>query len=466
MKFKVSSLLLLSIIASFLISCEREDPNKPDLSDEILTLNHWIWDGMNDVYLWEAYMPDLDPDYQNDPDQYFNDLLYSADKYSWIVDDYEELIAMFDGVSLSTGMSVSPGVLDGTRVISIIEYVTPGSPAEEAAIERGDIIIAIDGQSLTTENYSSLYRQTTASFEFGDWDGEDVVPNGKTAILTAVELNKNPVIHNEIIDYQGEKVGYIVYTQFTAGQDDEWLVELNTVFEGFKSGGITDIVFDLRYNPGGSLDLSAYIASTLSPKTVMENEEVFVNLIWNEGYMQFWKDYDLDEDGEPDGENSAQLLIKMSESNLNLDMSTVYFLTSDGTASASESLMTGLYPYVDVVQIGTTTYGKCYGSVTIDDWKNPKRHNWAMQPIVLKYSNADGFTDFVNGIDPDFEVEDKLLYAKPFGSLDDLLLAKALEEITGVYPASKSSIVQTDDFKLLPSLPNKMIERRISLPGR
>jgi len=466
MKTKIFPFLILLAFASIHFSCEKEDPNKPELSEEVLVLNNWIWEGMSDLYLWEDQMPQLDPEYQEDPDAYFYDLLYSADKYSWIVDDYEELSDMFNGVSLATGMSVSPGMIDDTQVIGIVEYVTASSPAEEAGIERGDIIITIDGTSLNKENYYELYYQTTATFGFADWDGSQLISNNKNISLTAIELNQNPIVHHEVIDYQDKKVGYLVYTQFTAGGENEWLNELKSVFQEFKTAGITDMVLDLRYNPGGSLDLSAYIASTLGPKIVMENKEVYVSLVWNDAYTEYWKDYDWDKDGKADGDNSVQLVIRMPESDENLDMSSIYFLTTGGTASASESLMTGLYPYVDVVQIGTTTYGKCYGSVTVDDWVDPKRHNWAMQPIVLKYSNSEGFTDFVNGIDPDFEVLDRLLYARPFGSLEDPFMAKALEEITGVYPVMKSLKVFDDAFKSLPEPPNKMVERRISLPQR
>jgi carboxyl-terminal processing protease len=469
MNLKGYAFPLLFAFTIILFSCEKEpfDPNKPDLSEEVLTLNNWIWGGMNDVYLWEDQIPNLDPEYQPDPQQYFYDLRYVDDKYSWIVDDHDVLIARFQGVSLSNGMSVHPGRIDSTRIISIVEYVTPGSPAEEAGIKRGEIIITIDGQSLTSDNYSALYYQTTANFEFGDWDSSQLVPKDKSISLTAIELNKNPIVHHELIEYQGKKVGYIVYTQFTTGRNGEWLEELNAVFAEFKSMGVTEMVVDLRYNPGGSLDLSAYIASTLAPESAVKNKEVFVNLVWNEGYTEFWKGYDFDDNGTVDGENSEQLIVKLPEAAFNLNLSTVYFLTTGSTASASESLMTGLYPYLDVVQIGTTSYGKCYGSITVDDSADPKRHNWAMQPIVLKYANAEGFTDFVNGIDPDFLVEERLLYLEPFGSMNDPFLAKALEEITGVYPASMKSLEMVKDaFSPMPVEPNRMVERNISLKGR
>jgi len=463
---------MVPVLMGLMFSCDKKDdpdpdpdPDKPNLSDEILVLNHWIWDGMNDVYLWEEHLPDMDPDYQEDPEDYFYNLLYSDDSYSWIVEDYDELIAQFSGVSLATGMSVRPGLLTETQVIGIVEYITPNSPAEDSSISRGDIIMTIDGKPLTRDNYFDLYNQTTATFGFAEWTGSQVLSNGESITLTAIELNQNPIIHHEVIENQGKKVGYFVYTQFTSGQNGEWRKELDNVLSSFIDAGVSDVVVDLRYNPGGSLDLSAHLASSLAPASAMNNESVFVNLVWNDGYNELWKQYDLDEDGKPDGGNSKQLVIKLAKSDVNLNLSTVYFLTTDGTASASESLMTGLYPYTNVVQIGETSYGKCYGSITIDDWQyDPKRHNWAMQPIVLKYANADGFTDFTAGISPDHEITDFLLEAKPFGSIDDPMLAKALSLIGGMETKSTMSNdpIYDDAFEAFPVEKNRMVERVIS----
>ena len=421
---------------------------------------------MNEVYLWEAYIPEADWRAEPDPEAFFYKLLYEDDRNSWIVDDFESLAAMFDGVEMSTGMSADPQLYTENQVIYFVEYVTPGSPADDSGIMRGDIIYTIDGQLLTNDNYRDLYYQTTANFGFADWDGDAMVPNGKEISLTAIELNQNPVVHDEVIDYQGQKIGYLVYTQFTLGQQGEWLAELNKVFEDFKSAGVSDVVLDLRYNPGGSLDLSAYLAASVAPAAVMEDSAVFVNLVWNDQYNNYWAGADLDNDGMADGLDSYQLRIRLPHSDLNLNLLTVYFLTTKGTASASESLMSGLYPYMDVVQIGETTYGKCYASITIDDWEEPKRHTWAMQPIVIKYSNAAGFTDFVEGIAPDYLVEDNLLYAKPFGSLEDPLLAKALEEITGVSPLALKSAGHESHFKSIPQPRKPLEEWRVELPGK
>ncbi|MEA3463292.1 MAG: S41 family peptidase [Bacteroidota bacterium] len=466
-EMKKLGILMLVVIGLILLqACEKDNNNGSDLPEEILLLNNWIWEGMNEVYLWETYIPNLDPDVEPDPEAFFYKLLYEEDHNSWIVDDYEELVAMFDGVELSTGMSVDPQKYTETQVVYFVEFVSENSPAADSGITRGDIIYTIDGNLITTSNYRELYYQTTATFGFADWNGDRLIPNDRSITLEAIVLNQNPVNYDEVIDYQGQKIGYFVYTQFTTGQSGEWLDELNRVFGDFKSEGVSDVVVDLRYNPGGSLDLSAYMASTLGPEAVMQENEVFVNLVWNNLYNNYWAGADLDQDGQPDGEDSEQLRIFMPDSDLNLDLSTVYFLTTGGTASACESLMTGLYPYMNVVQIGETTYGKCYASITVDDWEEPKRHNWAMQPIVIKYSNAEGFTDFVNGITPDYDVDDNLLYALPFGSLEDPLLAKALELITGVSPLVKKSVGPESHFPSLP-LPRKPVEEwRVELPER
>ncbi len=466
-EMKNIALLVMAVIAlSTIPACEKEPDNGSDLPKETLILNNWIWEGMNEVYLWEAYIPDINWRQEEDPEAFFYKLLFEEDRNSWIVDDYEELAAMFDGVETSTGMSADPVLYTENQVVYYVEYVTPGSPAASTGIMRGDIIYTIDGNILTKDNYRSLYYQTTASFGFADWNGSDMVPNGTEISLTAIELNQNPIVYDTVIDYQGYKIGYFVYTQFTTGQQGEWLAELNGVFDDFKSAGVSDVVVDLRYNPGGSLDLSAYIASSLAPMAVMEDSAVFVELVWNDLYNNYWAGADLDNDGEADGLDSYQLRIRLPESDLNLNLSTVYFLTTDGTASASESLMAGLYPYMDVVQIGTTTYGKCYASITVDDWEEPRRHNWAMQPIVIKYSNALGFTDFVDGIAPDYEVIDNLLYAKPFGSLEDPLLAKALEDITGVSPLVKKSVGPETNFISIPQPRKPLEEWRVELPHK
>jgi carboxyl-terminal processing protease len=127
----------------------------------------------------------------------------------------------------------------------------------------------------------------------------------------------------------------------------------------------------------------------------------------------------------------------------------VTVLTGNGTASASELTICGLEPYMDVTTIGDTTYGKYTGSITIvpeDVYTNASDYadfkNWGIQPIIFRYANSLGVTNFKNGFAPDFRVSDALLPASPLGELTEPLLKKAVENITGIIiPSQKKAPV-------------------------
>ena len=158
---------------------------------------------------------------------------------------------------MATGMEVYPMMYTETQVVVFVQYVVPGTPAADSGIVRGDIILTIDGQTLTKTNYYSLYYQNTATFGFGEWDGTSINPNDTEISLTASILELNPVLYDKVIDYEGYKIGYLVYTLFSNGENNEWLNALNAVFEKFKSEGVSELVMDVRYNPGGDLALTS-----------------------------------------------------------------------------------------------------------------------------------------------------------------------------------------------------------------
>jgi len=87
-----------------------------------------------------------------------------------------------------------------------------------------------------------------------------------------------------------------------------------------------------------------------------------------------------------------------------------------------------LKPYIDVVQVGTTTYGKYQASVTLYDSENFSNqnvnpsHNYAIQPIVLKTLNVMGVTDYYNGIDPNYEFEERVYNMGEIGNLNEPML--------------------------------------------
>ena len=131
-----------------------------------------------------------------------------------------------------------------------------------------------------------------------------------------------------------------------------------------------------------------------------------------------------------------------SEEMNRLELSRLFVLTSSGTASASELIITGLSPYLDVTLIGTTTVGKNVGSITLYDSPeegytgknnaNPS-HTYAMQPIISQLANSEGF-DYANGFEPDIEIKEVDYIGEwlPLGDESEPLLAQALEIISGM----------------------------------
>jgi hypothetical protein len=115
---------------------------------------------------------------------------------------------------------------------------------------------------------------------------------------------------------------------------------------------------------------------------------------------------------------------------------------------------------MDVVLVGENTYGKYCGAWIISDFE-PRQHNWALVPVVMKYANKDGYTDFDEGLIADIQVEDDIFNAVPFGSLNDSVLYKAVEAIVGTaqMPAKKASIKHVPIEKL----DNKFKDRRRNL---
>ncbi|MFC2129640.1 S41 family peptidase [Bacteroidota bacterium] len=438
MRRYTTALTAIIIIFITISSCKPD----PEVVERDM-LNEWIWDNMTEAYLWAD---DIDQNLyptEEAPEDFFYSLLLPDDKFSWIVDDYKEQEDKFNNIEYSNGISPYFIRVSGTdNVVIVVEYVAKGSPADQAGIKRGDIITDINGSEITIENYIELFYTEVSTLAFADYINGSLYSNDIEITLTSKVIDQNPVNHYEIISYEDKNIGYIVYTHFTAGEGDKWLDSLDYIFAEFQSSGIDELIVDLRYNPGGSIFMATHIASVLSPAAMPSSNNVFVHFQWND-YLQdyFTRTY---------GSYSENLVILFEDApSYNLDLSNIYFLTSSHSASASELLMIGLEPYMDVVKIGESTYGKCYGSITIEDTEEPRRHEWAMQPIVVKYTNADGYTDFLNGIPPDHEVQDYLFLAKPFGDITDPLLAKGLELITGVSPIATKAAARKVGYELL-----------------
>lgn len=447
--------LMLAVMLISVSACKKNDVNDIELSE----IDAFIWTGLNQYYLWKDQVPNLsDTRFQTDKqltqflksynenhELLFSNLLYEKgviDKWSWIVDDYVALENYFQGVTTSMGFEYGlVKVANSDDVYGYIQYVVPNSPASSANLTRGEIFTKIDNQTLTLNNYQNLLRNRDA-FEMSFADNT-LTPNGKTVSLTAVVVNENPIHHSEIMDINGTKVAYLVYNGFTSTYDHE----LNTVFANYKAEGVQELILDLRYNGGGSVRTTVYLASMIYTTNTAE-------LFAKNEYNDFLQNYYLGEYGSSffdkrflDEIEATDVSAASPINTLNLDR--LYVLSTKGTASASELIINGLNPYLDVVIIGTNTHGKYVGSFTLKDYDTDGNlnlhHTWAMQPIVFKTTNAVGFSDYVDGFAPTVFMEENFRNILPFGDQNDPLLKAALNHIKGISNPSlmKSTQVKT-----------------------
>ena len=432
--------LCLFLFSLLFTSCFEDNDDNGALASEI---NDFVWKGMNAAYLYKQEIPDLDNDRFNDSEEYasylndytspenlFESLIYerdNIDKFSLIVDNYIELEQYLSGVSLSNGLNYGLVYLPNSNneIFGYVRYVNNGSAADLANINRGDIFRSIDNIPLSIDNYSDLLSQEIYTVNFANYfnnDTEDISDdiielNDINIELQKVPLIKNPVHHYSTLDYSGGKIGYLMYNQFVSNYDDY----LKTIFSEFKSNSVDELILDLRYNPGGSINSAIVLASLITGQ--FENE-IFNTEQWNNDIQNYWIN-----------NNPEYLINRFTTFQSSLSLSKVYILTTRSSASASELIINCLKPYINVVQIGTPTYGKYQASVTLYDSENfsnqnvNRSHNYALQPLVLKTLNVNGVTDYYNGINPDYEYEERAFDMGQVGDLNEPMLNFTLDII-------------------------------------
>src|SRR6056297_2858997 len=417
---------------------------------------NFMWQAMNAFYFWQEDVTDLADDRfdseasyadflanEEDPGAFFYQICnnhirltgedIAVDRFSVAVENYKDLVNSLQGVSRSNGVEFQLYLFNGSEdVYGVVTYIANDSDASSKDIRRGDIFVGVNGQTLNLDNYIDLL--------FGDDDSYTLVmakiengainENGKEVALTkVVNFAENPILISKVIEQQGIKIGYLMYNGFLASYDEE----LNAVFGTFKSEGITELILDFRYNGGGRVSTAVQIASAVYGTN---SNDLFIKARYNSKIQA--------------GLTAAQVETNFSNSTLegtpinSLNLQRVHIITTDATASASELVINGLAPYVDVVQIGSTTSRKNEFSITfVDDEENSffydedregninPNNQWGIQPLLGRNENADGFSDFTSGLVPRFELEEDITNLGTLGEPTEPLLALTLSQITG-----------------------------------
>ncbi|TXE10697.1 peptidase S41 [Gelidibacter salicanalis] len=458
--------LFALVVFTFNTSCyEDKDDNIDNIPEEtkVNEVNDFVWKAMNIFYLYKDQVPNLADtrfetdkayaDYLNSfskPEDLFESLIYQrevVDRFSFITSDYIALEQQFAGVFKSNGLEFDfyRQPQDPNAVFGLVRLALNDSPASMAGVKRGQIFNAINGVPMTVDNFASLLGPDTYTLNFAEYDtnntatadDDKVVSNDKKATVTKIEYNENPIHISKVLQVNGQKIGYLMYNGFTRNYDKQ----LNAAFGDFKAAGVQHLVLDLRYNGGGSVNTAALLASMI---TGQFTGQVFSKLVYNKNLQS-----------ENTSFNFRDTATEAGGTINSLNLSKVYVLTTNRTASASELIINSLSPYIDVVQIGGKTTGKSQASITLYDSENYDRananpnHTYAIQPLVAMSINKNDQPVAPMGIESalaQFRVREVVNNLGVLGDVNEPFLAIAIADITGSNRPAPSEI----DRQLVP----------------
>ena len=436
--------------------CVKQVPDEyRQLDEETRTqrryVNQFAWNAMDTYYLWrdgiasamKAWKSWEEPIGKVAEIRYKNAAGEDIDRWTMLTDDMEAVKGSVSGHTRTLGMDFQMYFTDRThtRVCAVVTFTYAGSPAAEAGLRRGDVILKVDGQEMTPDNYKQLVREGL----LGGGTVRIGLSDDRSVTLTAVDMYEDPVHTACVLETaSGRKVGYLHYTSFTMDSCED----LVDAFGDFVTAGIDDLVLDLRYNGGGYVIAETVLASMLAPVAVVEAESVLSQSIYNERLAKEVKDAVTSFKTVFTFRNGGEMHVVVT-AGANPDLPRLYVLTSGGSASASEALVCGLKPYMDVILVGTKTNGKFCAGVLVDakDWYDevkddldkgeyekalPYVDNWGMYVMISRYADCNGLTlSMPDGIAPDVEVEDNPMDGCSLGDPNETMLATALSLIEG-----------------------------------
>ena len=422
-------LLLLSIMASLRCGSGPKSAFPPSsqlaqICNTVDAQRRWVRSYMDEAYLWYSEIPSIDASNYGTPTDYFNALLVRKptasgkprDQFSFTypADAFDNLINA--GVEASYGIEWA--IVPHTRIIRVA-YVEPGSPAALASVRRGATILSVNGNDVNTMPTNPLVDalypsdigvQTT--FRFSEINPSAV----RDVRLTSANVTKSPVPTALVLDTPSGKTGYLVFNDHLATAEDP----LVQAVDQFKAAGINSLVLDMRYNGGGYLYIADELAAMIGGDRV--SGKVFEKLQYN--------------DKRTAETNASVILFRVATEDQQrtlpkLGLSRIYVLTDSGTCSASESVINGLAPFVEVVLIGHTTCGKPYGFLGKDNCGT------AYFPIEFQGTNAAGFGDYADGFAPNETMLAAALVYQATGS------CPAAGQVTSALPISSAQLFRS-----------------------
>jgi carboxyl-terminal processing protease len=302
---------------------------------------------------------------------------------------YQELNSTLGGRrDGSIGIAVEPRCDGGTECasgqtpdVAVIEDVLVNQPADRAGIQRGDVLIAVDGKPLASMGNDEITRIDTAASKVRGAVGMTVhlaVMRG-TSQLTIAVTRANlqiPSVYTQLF-------GHVLYMQVTGFDTDTGSVARTQLQRGLAAGA-TSITLDLRQNGGGYVSAAQSLVSEFVQPTSTQK-----NVVVRKGRLPL--------NGDPNG---AQEVVDDTIQSGGLALTQPMAVLVDGnSASAAEITTAALHDYHRATIVGQKTFGK--GSVQVDF---PLPDGADLHLTVERWYGPDGESIEGNGITPDQSV--------------------------------------------------------------
>ena len=284
-------------------------------------------------------------------------------------DEYEKLMENLDGRYKGIGVTVSASKEGMIKVVQVFE----DSPAKEAGMKSGDYIKSVEGTDFDAtelEKAVSLIRGEPGSkvkievlrVSEDKSEGEEIPMMVERRDVTV------DTVYSKTLNISGKKIGYLRLSAF----DDITWNDFKEHYSKLKNTNIEGLIFDLRNNPGGALDVCLNIADTfLDEGVVVTTEDKNGNVI-------------------------------TEKSDANMDDIPMVVLVNENSASASEILAGAFKDRGRAKIIGTKTFGK-----GIVQKLFPLENGAGAKITISEYKTPNDEKINKIGVKPDIEVENK-----------------------------------------------------------
>jgi carboxyl-terminal processing protease len=348
---------------------------------------------LNPCYLHAQKKEKLDPDiFYQDFEEFISIIKEIQDKYvdevglrALLMNAYNGMLAgldphsqFIDSKSLEELRIETEGEFDGIGIEVVLKngflrVLTPivDSPAFRAGVYIGDVIIKIDGKStknisireaiemLRGKNHTEV---TITVIHEGESESVDIT-------IERAKIHLNSIRGTRIVD-EKSKIGYIAITSF----QDNTIDDLDAAVKELEEQGMEALILDLRFNPGGLLNIAVDMADKFIKKGLIVSTK---------------------------GRHKSQHHEYKAHKSKTYKNFSLIIIVNNGSASASEIVAGAVKDHKRGLLLGTKTYGK--GSV--QSLIPIRNKNSALKLTTAKYYTPSGAMIHGIGIEPDIKVD-------------------------------------------------------------